>query len=146
MSTNEPQQNYHLQIYTWPPFRGVDCGYRHSFHATTDEAIAHLDSQAEPFCYATLSRLVTTRGYFPCRWDGTGIASDEPWPVRRGTNGEHPAYLAFIADKASLIAEIRQRRNGQGGGILDITHAVLGERHPQITGQTEALAREIVGF
>lgn len=129
--------NFKLNIYTWPAMRGAPVGLRYSYHATTTDAIAHLDAQTEAYCYAVLSRILPCVGYMPCDWQGRWVGDGERWPQRRGANGEHPAYLAYLADRANLIAEVRAIHARDGGGTLNIAGKLLSERHPLITAAEE---------
>ena len=133
--------NFKLDIYTWPTLRGVECGYRTSYHETPVSAILYLESQVEPFAYAVLLKS-EPGGHFPCDWEGRRINANEEWPRLVGTNGEHPAYVAVMADWKNLLAAVQREATKTGEGIVVVAHRLLNERHPRVTMLCERLARE----
>jgi len=132
-------KEFQLDIYTWPAMRGVPCDCRTSHHSTPDEAIDHLESRERPYAYAALQRNNKV-GYFPCGWDGHKIKSNETWPVRWGTNGEHPMYLEIMAAWPDLITEVRRSYANTGVGTIDIASRILRKRWP------EAMLAEKLGW
>lgn len=128
-----------LTICTYPMFCGTAHGTRSSYHRTAAEAIEHLDSQTEPYAYAYLNRY---DGYAwqPCQLDGSFVGAGATWERRRGTNGYHPAYVAFKRDVPALIREIRQIQARDGGGTLNIALKLIELRHPDVSGWAESLA------
>lgn len=134
------KNEFQLSIYTWPPLRGVECKCRESRHDSPQDAITHLKAQKEPYALAVLSRSAPG-GVYPCDWGGNFIEAGE-WPQHRGTNGEHPAYLAVMADWQNLLRDIQCEAKTSREGTFSIARRLLSERHPQATGLTERLGRE----
>lgn len=125
---------FKLQIYTWPAGRGIDYGpgaFPEFYAWTPKQAVSILDAYTQPYAYAVLSK-ASPGGYYPCDWAGRDVGSGE-WPHRQGTNGEHPAYLAVMADWDALKAEVlRGHRTDEGEriGTMAIAAQILKERHP----------------
>jgi len=83
--------------------------------------------------------------WVPCDWDGQVVSSADEWPKRRGTNGEHPAYLALKQAWGGLVAQVRDIHKRQGGAMIDIAGCLLREHHPETFGWAERLAWEAAG-
>ncbi len=149
-------KNYLLTIETWPIGLGAPVQSRESYHDTTQEAIAHLDAQTEPYAYAYLQQRVPGVGYYPCDWQGNSIGPGRKWPDRKGTNGQHPALIAYLKDEDRLVAEVLRRWLAQPQreilagygttmirpvGLVSFAVDVLREFHPEIT-RAESLAKK----
>lgn len=136
------EKTYEMSIYTWPAMRGVPCDCRRSFHGTPEAATTYLETQEKPYHHAVLSRQIARGMYKPCDWGGRVINASEKWPRRRGTNSEHPAYLALNEAWDSLVAQVRSTHAQQGGAMIDIANSLLAEQHPETCGWANKLAWE----
>ena len=134
-----------LNIYTWPPLRGTQTETRTMFFHTATEATEFINSQNEPFACAVLLRHKQQLGYYPSDWNGNYIDPPNQWPVIQGTNGEHPAYLAFKKDYDNLVAIVREEYAQTGEPMSHIAARLIWERHPEISGWTDEIAWEAAG-
>lgn len=136
---------YRLEIYTWPALGGVDCQCRTTNHDSPGEAVAHLDAETTPYSYAVLSKHHFF-GWDPVGWHGEAVYSGQDWPKKMGANRgvTHPALVAYQEDKSWLIREIRRIQKKRGGGMIDIAHDLLQERHPKV-GLADQLGWQAAG-
>lgn len=135
---------FRLDIYIWPPLMGTPTETRTSHHETPQEAITHLNSQTEPYFAAVLQR-DSLKGWTPCDWDGHDVSRD--WPQRRGSNGNHPAYVAVMSEweelKAEVLRELETPKGARKGSIA-IADRILRERHPDVA-LAHRLGAEAIG-
>lgn len=140
---------YRLDIYTWPAMRGTPVDLRTSYHESPESALAALKNETQPYAYATLQSLVPGVGWAPCDWQGHPVYEGDTWPLIRGTNGEHPLYLEYMADREYLRAETKRRYLAQPEprqrGTGDILLELIRERHPRLSNSCDNLAWEIAG-
>lgn len=139
-------ERYLLEIYTWPACTGAPVEVRESQHDTPEAALVHLKAETEPYAYATLQKLIPYHGWTPCDWAGNSLFDYGKWPVIWGTNGDHPALIAYRADREYLRVEVKRRYLAEGGkrGTGSILAELMRERHPEIIAD-DNLAWQIAG-
>lgn len=149
-SLTPEEREFQLQIYHWLAagpdggFGGLtapDASISVTYHATREAAIAFLEAYPEAYAFAVLARNDGLARYGPCDWEGHSIAPRKPWPRRRGTNGQHPAMLALVADWPELKRMVWAEHVRTGEPTVPIAIRVLRERHPHVGGYAEPLGQ-----
>ena len=130
---------FQLDIYTWPAMTGVNPEVRSSQHETPQDAIKCLEAESQPYAYAVLQQAIETE-LVPCDWGGQLLGTRQEWPRRMGANGTHPAVVALQEDWENLVNLVRTEYDGSRG-MIDMAGELLQERHPDVQGYAEKLAR-----